>query len=251
MSKLARIKTTNRNLSGFNLLLPDEHIESAFDLRPKRFRFFHGENTRRKRAKENADEILRELVNLPEDPNSHAVAEFINTHHNLALGKIATAGRPAPAMSGQDIVDFRNLYRQFWMGLSDSYKAKLFLKLVGPWPAALVSPIEGMSGEQAEAYHAAGSATYPYADYIRSALRMNWRTAHNEIAARGTIDLLTGAVFRNRNKLRVCARPECKRLFIAQFPKQDLCRFPGSDCRRQSELERKRKWERKNRRGTV
>jgi hypothetical protein len=246
MGDLTRVRIKNRNYSGFNLLLPDDDPHSAFDYGKQRFRFFAGVTVTSDKAMKNAVDMLTLLVNLPEDPNSHAVAEFIARYHNLGLGKVVAPGnisaptRSAPAMSPQDIVEFRNIYRQFWKPSSDGYKSNLFQKLLDPWPVALHSPISGMSGDQAEAYHAAGGATYPYGDYRVSALRINWKTGHPEIVARGPADWLTHAAFKNRKKLRVCSSSECKegadggkKLFIANFPRKLSC---SNECQRKNDL---------------
>jgi hypothetical protein len=246
MGRLARIKTTNRKMSGFYLRLPDGHEQSAFDMRPQRFKFFHGANTSRKKAQENAEEVLTQLVNLPEDPKSIEISDFIDTHHNLALGKIAAPERPAPITTPEEIIRFRNLYRQFWMSLSGAYKANLFMTLVDPWPIAWHSPIQDMAGEQVEAYSASKGAIYPYADYRHSALRINWKTSRYEIACRGPVDWLTDAAFRNRNRLRICSNPNCKQVtggrkfFIAKRPYRT--NKPCSDtCAKENELASKRK----------
>lgn len=192
---------------------PDQ--SGLYDLRPHRFAALGGAS---------AEDLLTELVNLPDDEKSKTVEGFISKVHNLALGLTSSNGKPAPRMSAKEVLTLRGLYRQFWESI-DPYKSSLFIKLIGPRRDAYQSPDE--------------TNLFPMADFGHSALEMDWKTGRFKIVARGPVDYLTHAVFQNRNRLRTCAGAECGRLFIAAGPHEKHC---STTCKREAELKRKREW---------
>ena len=185
---------------------PDHH--GLYDLRPHRFAALGGAS---------AEDILTELVNLPDDEKSKTVEGFISKVHNLALGLTSSSGKPAPPMSAKEALRLRGLYRQFWASRAiDPLKAGSFMNLIGPWLDALQSP--------------SISDGFSMSDFGHSALEMDWKTGRFKIVARGPVDYLTHAVFQNRNRLRKCAGAECGRLFIASGPHEKHC---STTCKRE------------------
>jgi len=233
MGKIAKIRASKRAYRGVSALprpqgegKPDER--GLFDLRPMRFAALDGAS---------AEDMLIELVNLPEDPDSDEVSRFMR-FHNLELGATSSGGHKAKRMSREEVNRYRGLYRIFWQPRLEDLKARTFLGLIGPSPKAWISEFAGTVDPK----DLRGRDIFPMRDYAESGLRMNWKTGRFSIAARGPIDFMTHAVFRNRNRLRACSR--CKKLFVAFGPKELLC---STSCKLESGRDRKKKWWRKNR----
>jgi hypothetical protein len=237
MGKNRRINVRSRNYRGdvgrwestgrSPFSLPQGSVSDEFglfDLRPLRF----ADGAR-------ATEILTELVNLPDDPDSPQVEAFIARKCDLALGGTDSGGVQSRRMPAEEVIRLRGLYRMFW-GSLDQLKASIFMQLLGPDPRAFQSPISEMHGKTRQAYLDAKKSIYPHGDYRSGALRINWKTGALTIVARGPIDKLTHAVYQHRNRLREC--PKCKRLFIAFSSNEFFCPF---GCKLERVRERKRK----------
>jgi hypothetical protein len=243
MGKQPRIEIKSQSYRGVSVVpLPQNKVgpdeRGLYDLRPLRFAALDGTS---------AVKILKELANLPENPKSAEVEGFIVRFHNLELGGSDSGGHKAERMTPEQIITLRNRYRKFWLANDDAEKSRHFLKLLGPWPEALDSPLSKLSEKDQQRYLVAQKSLYPLGDYRFGALRLNWKTGQFTIAARGLVDWLTHAIFQHRNRLRGCSNPNCKegagdkRLFIAAA--HEL--FCSSECKLEGGRARKRKWKRK------
>jgi hypothetical protein len=124
MGKWPRIKIKSKSYRGVSGLplphddgQPDER--GLFDLRPMRFAALDGAR---------ATEILTELVNLPDDPDSPRVAGFIARQWDLALGGTDSGGYPPDGMAAAEVIRLRGLYRIFWEPRDSTYARAIILE---------------------------------------------------------------------------------------------------------------------------
>jgi len=124
MGKSRRIKAKPRNYRGVSAVPlprgegePDER--GLFDLRPLRFAALEGAMP---------IEILTELVNLPNDPESPGVAGFIAKRWDLALGGSDSGGGPSDRMPASEVIRLRGLYRIFWEPLASAVVRGMVVK---------------------------------------------------------------------------------------------------------------------------
>ena len=124
MGKRPTLKIRSKSYRGVSALpLPQRSGEpnerGLFDLRPMRFATLDGAS---------ATEILTELVNLPNDPDSPKVQAFIEKHLELALGGADSGGLLPRRMPASEVMRLRGLYREFWKPLASADARGIVIK---------------------------------------------------------------------------------------------------------------------------